>query len=128
MKTKINLKSPPVSRPLLYLSSGANVNVGRGAESPLHAAVRLDAADQVSVLLDFGADVNLRDGNDQRPVQLAPPGGQTQKLLKSFEGSPTSLHGIALKPGRRMSPLTLFFPLQFLPGVSASCVASRSGI
>lgn len=96
MKTKINLKSPPVSLPLLYLSSGANVNVGRGAESPLHAAVRLDAADQVSVLLDFGADVNLRDGNDQRPVQLAPPGGQTQKLLKSFEGSPTSLHG--LKP------------------------------
>lgn len=91
MKTKINLKSSPVSLPLLYLSLGANVNVGRGAESPLHAAVRLDSADQVSVLLDFGADVNLRDSNDQRPVQLAPPGGQTQKLLKSFDGSPTSV-------------------------------------
>lgn len=111
MKTKINLKSSPVclfslSLSLLYLSLGANVNVGRGAESPLHAAVRLDSADQVSVLLDFGADVNLRDSNDQRPVQLAPPGGQTLKLLKSFEGSPTSCRrssaitrNTALKPG-----------------------------
>ncbi len=73
---------------LLSLSSlGASVNVGRGGDSPLHAAVRQDSADQVSVLLDYGADVNMRDSNNQRPVELAPPGGKTQQLLQTFEGT-----------------------------------------
>ncbi|XP_075947214.1 ankyrin repeat and SOCS box protein 5b isoform X2 [Anarhichas minor] len=71
---------------------GANVNVGRGGDSPLHATVRQDSADQVSVLLDYGANVNIRDGNDQRPVELAPAGGKTQQLLLTFEGCPRSLY------------------------------------
>lgn len=76
---------------LLSLTSlGARVNFGRGADSPLHAAVRQDNADQVSVLLDYGADVNSRDSNNQRPVELAPPGGKTQQLLLTFEGTAIS--------------------------------------
>uniref|UniRef100_A0A4W6F8Q8 SOCS box domain-containing protein n=1 Tax=Lates calcarifer TaxID=8187 RepID=A0A4W6F8Q8_LATCA len=75
----------------ILLHTGASVNVGRGGDSPLHAAVRQDSADQVSVLLDYGADVNLRDSNNQRPVELAPPGGKTQQLLLAFEVSPRSL-------------------------------------
>ncbi|XP_044202705.1 ankyrin repeat and SOCS box protein 5-like isoform X3 [Thunnus albacares] len=75
----------------ILLHRGASVNVGRGGDSPLHAAVRQDSADQVSVLLDNGADVNLRDSNNQRPVDLAPPGGKTQQLLMLFEVSPRSL-------------------------------------
>lgn len=66
---------------------GANVNVGRGGDSPLHVAVRQDSADQVSMLLDYGADVNLKDTNNQRPVELAPPGGKTQQMLLAFEGT-----------------------------------------
>ncbi|XP_069024510.1 ankyrin repeat and SOCS box protein 5-like isoform X2 [Embiotoca jacksoni] len=75
----------------VLLLRGASVNEGRGGGSPLHAAVTQDSADQVSLLLDYGADVNLRDGNNQRPVELAPPGGKTQQLLLAFEGSPRSL-------------------------------------
>uniref|UniRef100_A0A3P8WDK7 Ankyrin repeat and SOCS box protein 5-like n=1 Tax=Cynoglossus semilaevis TaxID=244447 RepID=A0A3P8WDK7_CYNSE len=48
---------------------------------PLHAAVKLDSADLVSVLLDYGADVNLRDRSNKRPVDLAPSSGKTKKLL-----------------------------------------------
>uniref|UniRef100_A0A3Q3WV04 SOCS box domain-containing protein n=1 Tax=Mola mola TaxID=94237 RepID=A0A3Q3WV04_MOLML len=65
----------------ILLHRGASVNTGRGGDSPLHAAVRQESLDQVSVLLDYGADVNLRDSNNQRAVELAPPGGKTQQLL-----------------------------------------------
>lgn len=61
--------------------------MGKGAETPLHAAAWRDSAEQVVALLDFGANVNLKDANNLRALQLAPPGGQTQILLKSFEGS-----------------------------------------
>lgn len=71
---------------VLFLLPGARVNAGRGSDSPLHAAVRKDCAEQVSLLLEFGADVNLRDENNQRPLELAPPGGKTHQLLKSFQG------------------------------------------
>uniref|UniRef100_A0A8C5D5G3 Uncharacterized protein n=1 Tax=Gouania willdenowi TaxID=441366 RepID=A0A8C5D5G3_GOUWI len=71
----------------VLLNTGARVNAGRGEDSPLHAAVTRDSEDQVEVLLDHGADVYLRDSNGQRPVEVAPPGGRTQQLLLSFEGT-----------------------------------------
>lgn len=37
-------------------------------------------------MLEFGADVNLRDDNNQRASELAPPGGDIQQLLKKFRG------------------------------------------
>lgn len=73
-------------------SVGASVNAGRGADSPLHAAVRQDSADLVSVLLDYGADVNIRDSNNQLPVELAPAGGETQQLLLTFKGTAVILY------------------------------------
>lgn len=75
----------------ILLHTGANVNIGRGADRPLHAAARQDSAEQVSLLLDYGADVNVRDGNNQRPVEVAPPGGKTQQLLLAYDVSPRSL-------------------------------------
>ncbi|XP_017290173.1 ankyrin repeat and SOCS box protein 5b isoform X1 [Kryptolebias marmoratus] len=75
----------------VLLARGACVNVGRGEDSPLHAAVRQGSADQVSLLLNYGADINLRDGNNQRPVDLAHPGERIQRLLVAFEVSPRSL-------------------------------------
>ncbi|CAI5681628.1 ankyrin repeat and SOCS box protein 5 isoform X1 [Oreochromis niloticus] len=75
----------------VLLHRGADVSVGRGGDSPLHAAVRQDSADQVSLLLDYGANTNFRDSNNQRPVELAPPGGKTHQLLLAFEASPRSL-------------------------------------
>ncbi|XP_024914533.1 ankyrin repeat and SOCS box protein 5-like isoform X2 [Cynoglossus semilaevis] len=75
----------------ILLHRGASANVGCGEESPLHAAVKLDSADLVSVLLDYGADVNLRDRSNKRPVDLAPSSGKTKKLLQAFEASPRTL-------------------------------------
>lgn len=69
-----------------FVLSGARVNAGRGSDSPLHAAVRLDCDEQVSLLLEFGADVNLRDDKNQRALDLAPPGGDVHQLLKTFQG------------------------------------------
>lgn len=69
-----------------FVLSGARVNAGRGSDSPLHAAVRLDCVEQVSLLLEFGADVNLRDDKKQRALDLAPPGGDIHQLLKTFQG------------------------------------------
>lgn len=96
---------------LVLVLTGASVNTGRGGDSPLHAAVRQESLDQVSVLLDYGADVNLRDSNNQRAVELAPPGGKTQQLLMTFDGSALSCatvilsemwHSIALWSGKSL--------------------------
>ncbi|XP_037546329.1 ankyrin repeat and SOCS box protein 5 [Nematolebias whitei] len=75
----------------VLLARGACVNVGQGDDSPLHAAVRQDSARQVSLLLNYGADVNLRDENAQRPMDLARPGERIQQLLAAFQVSPRSL-------------------------------------
>ncbi|XP_068606944.1 ankyrin repeat and SOCS box protein 5b [Brachionichthys hirsutus] len=75
----------------ILLRRGARVNAGRGGDSPLHAAVRQDSADQVSLLLDYGADANIRDSNGQRAMELARPGGDLHQMLMTFEVSPRSL-------------------------------------
>uniref|UniRef100_A0A3P9QFC9 Ankyrin repeat and SOCS box containing 5 n=1 Tax=Poecilia reticulata TaxID=8081 RepID=A0A3P9QFC9_POERE len=75
----------------LLLDKGASVNAGKSGESPLHVAARQNSTDLVSVLLDHGAETKLRDGNGQRPLDLAPPGGETHQLLVAFEGNDFSL-------------------------------------
>ncbi|XP_020785067.1 ankyrin repeat and SOCS box protein 5-like isoform X1 [Boleophthalmus pectinirostris] len=75
----------------VLLHRGANVNRGRGEDTPLHAAVANDSTEQISLLLDFGADANLRDCNNLRPLELAPPGGKAQQLLQAHNVSPRSL-------------------------------------
>ncbi|XP_056136737.1 ankyrin repeat and SOCS box protein 5b [Lampris incognitus] len=75
----------------ILLHRGARVSVGRGVESPLHTAARQDSAEQVSLLLEYGADCNLRDERHQRAVDLATPGGRTEELLLENQASPRSL-------------------------------------
>ncbi|XP_061580321.1 ankyrin repeat and SOCS box protein 5b isoform X3 [Cololabis saira] len=75
----------------ILLHRGASVNVGQGSDSPLHAAVRQDSTEHVSLLLDFGADVSCRDGDGRRPLEVAPPGGRSQQLLVDLAVSPRSL-------------------------------------
>uniref|UniRef100_A0A3P9HAL8 SOCS box domain-containing protein n=1 Tax=Oryzias latipes TaxID=8090 RepID=A0A3P9HAL8_ORYLA len=77
------------SRVLLH--RGADVNSGRESDSPLHAAASQDSADQVSLLLQYGANVNCKDSRGQRPVEIASPGGKAHWLLVAYEGSPQTL-------------------------------------
>lgn len=55
-------------------------------ESPLHAAAEKDCTAIVKLLLDFGADINARNMEFQRPVEAAPPSSLTEGFLLVYEG------------------------------------------
>lgn len=72
------------------MHAGANVQKGKSLESPLHAAAEKDCTDVVKLLLDFGADINARNTEFQRPVDVAPPSSLTEGFLLLYEGMRTS--------------------------------------
>ncbi|XP_010898036.1 ankyrin repeat and SOCS box protein 5 [Esox lucius] len=73
------------------LRAGANVQKGKYMESPLHAAAGKDSTAIVKLLLDFGADVNARNMELQRPVDVAPPSSLTEGFLLVYEATPRLL-------------------------------------
>lgn len=72
------------------MHAGANVQKGKSLDSPLHAAAEKDCTDVVKLLLDFGADINARNTEFQRPVDMAPPSSLTEGFLLLYEGMRTS--------------------------------------
>ncbi|OXB80361.1 UNVERIFIED_CONTAM: hypothetical protein H355_012794 [Colinus virginianus] len=68
------------------LESGANVNSGKGLESPLHAAARSCSAELVMLLIDFGADIWAKNAESKRPMELVPPGSPLGQLFLQKEG------------------------------------------
>lgn len=68
------------------LHVGANVQKGKYLDSPLHAAAEKDCTAVVKLLLDFGADINARNTEFQRPVDVAPPSSLTEGFLLLYEG------------------------------------------
>lgn len=68
------------------MRAGANVQKGKSLDSPLHAAAEKDCTDVVKLLLDFGADINARNTELQRPVDVAPPSSLTEGFLLLYEG------------------------------------------
>uniref|UniRef100_UPI0037E80265 ankyrin repeat and SOCS box protein 11 n=1 Tax=Semicossyphus pulcher TaxID=241346 RepID=UPI0037E80265 len=66
----------------LLLHSGADVGVGCGQDSPLHAAVRGGGADIVDLLLDFGADGCCRNAEGKTPLDLSPPNSAVRTVLQ----------------------------------------------
>lgn len=60
---------------------------GKSLDSPLHAAAEKDSTAVVKLLLDFGADINARNTEFQRPVDVAPPSSLTEGFLLLYEGT-----------------------------------------
>ena len=60
---------------------------GKSLDSPLHAAAEKDCTAVVKLLLDFGADINARNTEFQRPVDVAPPSSLTEGFLLLYEGT-----------------------------------------
>ncbi|XP_072253740.1 ankyrin repeat and SOCS box protein 11 isoform X2 [Leuresthes tenuis] len=67
----------------LLLHSGADVHVGCGLESPLHAAVRGGGPNVVELLLDFGADRSCRNAEGQTPLDLSLPNSAVRITLQT---------------------------------------------
>lgn len=67
--------------------AGANVQKGKFLDSPLHAAAEKDCTAVVKLLLDFGADINARNTECQRAVEVAPPSSLTEGFLLLYEGT-----------------------------------------
>ncbi|KAF7668540.1 hypothetical protein LDENG_00006040 [Lucifuga dentata] len=73
------------------LREGANVQKGKSLDSPLHAAAQKDCTALVKLLLDFGADINARNTEFQRPVDVAPSSSLTEGFLLLYEATPRLL-------------------------------------
>ncbi|XP_054454044.1 ankyrin repeat and SOCS box protein 5 [Anoplopoma fimbria] len=74
------------------LREGASVQKGKYLDSPLHAAAEKDCPAVVRLLLDFGADINARNIEFQRPVDVAPPSSVTEGFLLIYEVTPRRLN------------------------------------
>ncbi|XP_033871573.1 ankyrin repeat and SOCS box protein 5 isoform X3 [Acipenser ruthenus] len=73
------------------LDGGANVQKGKFPETPLHAAAQQNSPEIVKLLLDFGADINVKNLDLKRPVEAATPSSLVEKFLLLHEATPCSL-------------------------------------
>lgn len=73
------------------LDGGANLQKGRFLDTPLHAAAQKDCPEIIRVLLDFGANINARNLELQRPVETAPHSSAAEAVLLLYEATPRSL-------------------------------------
>ncbi|XP_036902262.1 ankyrin repeat and SOCS box protein 9 isoform X2 [Sturnira hondurensis] len=69
------------------LESGANVNRGRGLDSPLHAAAKASNEELARLLMDFGADTQAKNAEGKRPSELVPPENPLAQLFSQREGA-----------------------------------------
>ncbi|XP_067407799.1 ankyrin repeat and SOCS box protein 5 isoform X2 [Emydura macquarii macquarii] len=76
-------------RKLLY--AGANVQKGKYLDTPLHAAAQQPSTEIVNLLLEFGADINAKNTDFERPVDLAVPSSLVERMLLLHEATPCSL-------------------------------------
>uniref|UniRef100_A0A803SUK0 Ankyrin repeat and SOCS box containing 5 n=1 Tax=Anolis carolinensis TaxID=28377 RepID=A0A803SUK0_ANOCA len=69
----------------------ANVQKGKFLETPLHAAARQSNPEIISMLLDFGADINAKNTEFERPIDVASPSTLVERVLLLHEATPCSL-------------------------------------
>lgn len=112
------------------LLAGASVQKGKFLDSPLHAAAEKDCTAVVKLLLDFGADINARNTECQRPVEVAPPSSLTEGFLLLYEGT-GALYTVPFISVLNVPETQLMYCFGRLSqqrhGCWASCVVSASG-
>ncbi|XP_014731275.1 PREDICTED: ankyrin repeat and SOCS box protein 11 isoform X2 [Sturnus vulgaris] len=72
------------------LELGANVNVGKQLDTPLHAAARKSSVEIVVLLTDYGANPKCRNADLKCALDLATPHSKVEQALLLREG-PASL-------------------------------------
>ncbi|XP_074000603.1 ankyrin repeat and SOCS box protein 11 isoform X2 [Numenius arquata] len=72
------------------LELGANVNMGKRLDTPLHAAARKSSVEVVVLLTDYGANPKCRNAELKCPLDLAVPNSKVEQALLLREG-PASL-------------------------------------
>ncbi|XP_030642579.1 ankyrin repeat and SOCS box protein 5 [Chanos chanos] len=97
------------------LDRGANVQRGLNMDTPLHAAAKKDCVGIAKLLLEFGADVNARNLDYKRPVEVAPPGSLTEGFLLIYEATPRSLSKLCRQRIRDCVGRTRLHLLSHLP-------------
>lgn len=108
------------------MCAGANVQKGKSLDSPLHAAAEKDSTEVVKLLLDFGADINARNTEFQRPVDVAPPSSLTEGFLLLYEGSNIFFYVQPLFLQKSIPKASIFGHTQSLPALTLSNFYSYS--
>ncbi|XP_054043893.1 ankyrin repeat and SOCS box protein 11 isoform X5 [Rissa tridactyla] len=63
------------------LELGANVNIGKRLDTPLHAAARKSSVEVVVLLTDYGANTKCRNAELKCPLDLAVPKSKVEQAL-----------------------------------------------
>ncbi|XP_038613340.1 ankyrin repeat and SOCS box protein 11 isoform X2 [Tachyglossus aculeatus] len=63
------------------LELGANVDLGKWLDTPLHAAARQSSAEVIHLLTDYGASLKYRNSQGKRAVDLATPQSSVEQAL-----------------------------------------------
>ncbi|XP_062405354.1 ankyrin repeat and SOCS box protein 5 isoform X2 [Sardina pilchardus] len=87
--TSCRTRHPQCAKRLL--DAGADVQLGTAMDTPLHMAAERDCTELVQLLLEFGADANVRNMEFKRAVEAAPPGSLTEGFLLVYEATPRIL-------------------------------------
>ncbi|XP_068126802.1 ankyrin repeat and SOCS box protein 9-like [Hyperolius riggenbachi] len=78
-----------VSTARRLLELGANANIGKDQDTPLHAAARSGNAELVNLLIDYGGSPQSKNADGKRPSEMAPPQSSLKELFLKREGPPT---------------------------------------
>ncbi|XP_021120607.1 ankyrin repeat and SOCS box protein 5 isoform X3 [Heterocephalus glaber] len=72
-------------------SKGADVQKGKYWDTPLHAAAQQSSTEIVNLLLEFGADINAKNAELLRPIDVATSNHAVERVLLQHEATPSSL-------------------------------------
>ncbi|XP_039770144.1 ankyrin repeat and SOCS box protein 11 isoform X2 [Ornithorhynchus anatinus] len=71
------------------LELGANVDLGKWSDTPLHAAARQSSAEVIHLLTDYGASLKYRNSQGKCALDLATPQSSVEQALLLRDGPPS---------------------------------------